>query len=401
MNKPDKQKKGYYGEYGGQFIPEVLRPALMELEAAYEAFKNDSKMQDAFKSELRDYAGRPTALYYAENLTRHYKKAKIYLKREDLNHTGAHKINNAIGQILLAKFMGKSRIIAETGAGQHGVATATVAAKAGLKCCVYMGAEDIERQAPNVQRMRMLGAEVSAVYSGTATLKDATNEALRDWLANVADTHYIIGSAVGPHPFPQIVRDFQLVIGEETRQQIREKENRLPDYILACVGGGSNAIGIFYPFLNDKAVKLIGVEAAGKGIDTTEHAATLLLGSPGVFHGMRTYLLQDSNGQICLPYSLSAGLDYPGVGPEHSSLKDQGRVKYVCADDRQALKAVQLLTQLEGIIPALESAHALAHLEHLMPKTNFAEIVIINLSGRGDKDLNTYIREIKPGDGAR
>ncbi|MBN2707706.1 MAG: tryptophan synthase subunit beta [Calditrichaceae bacterium] len=393
MKNIKTHKKGYFGEYGGQFIPEILRPALDELEEAYKAFKKDSASRKAFQKELRDYAGRPTALYFAENLTRHYKKARIYLKREDLSHTGAHKINNAIGQILLARFMGKSRIIAETGAGQHGVATATVAAKAGLACCVYMGAEDIERQYPNVQRMRMLGAEVRAVHSGTATLKDATNEALRDWLSNVINTHYIIGSVVGPHPFPMIVRDFQRVIGIETRRQILKKENRLPDYIIACVGGGSNAIGIFHPFLKDKEVKMIGVEAAGKGIETDEHSATLTLGSPGVFHGMRTYLLQNKNGQINLPYSLSAGLDYPGVGPEHSLLKDIKRVQYVTADDKEALDAVQLLTRTEGIIPALESAHALAYLEKLMPKTSKEQIVILNLSGRGDKDLNTYIRE--------
>jgi tryptophan synthase beta chain len=336
--KTNPEKKGYFGPYGGQFIPETLRPALLQLEEAYDAFKNSKEFQDKFKYELKEYVGRPTPLYFAANLTQHFKGGKIFLKREDLNHTGAHKINNAIGQILLAQFMNKKRIIAETGAGQHGVATATVAARAGLECVVYMGAEDMKRQYPNVQRMRMLGATVEPVHSGTATLKDATNEALRDWLKNVEHTHYIIGSAVGPYPFPMIVRDFQKIIGEETQEQIKEKSNRLPDYILACVGGGSNAIGIFYPFLADKDVKLIGVEASGKGIESGEHAATLSRGAAGVFHGMRTYLLQDREGQVQLPYSLSAGLDYPGVGPEHSFLKDQQRVEYVYADDQQALE---------------------------------------------------------------
>lgn len=393
--KPISERKGYFGPYGGQFIPETLRPALLELEEAYNAFKNSTEFQDKFKKELSNYVGRPTPLYFAANLTRHYKGAKIYLKREDLNHTGAHKINNAVGQILLAQFMNKKRIIAETGAGQHGVATATVAARAGLECVVYMGAEDIERQYPNVQRMRMLGAEVEPVRSGTATLKDATNEALRDWLKNVEHTHYIIGSVVGPYPFPMIVRDFQKIIGEETKIQIFDQENSLPDYILACVGGGSNAIGIFYPFLADKNVKLIGIEASGKGIDSGEHSATLSRGSAGVFHGMRTYLLHNNEGQVQLPYSLSAGLDYPGVGPEHSFLKDQQRVSYVYADDQQALDAVKLLTRLEGIIPALESAHALAYLEELIPKTSEDDIIIINLSGRGDKDMNIYTEHIK------
>jgi tryptophan synthase beta chain len=393
--KTNPEKKGYFGPYGGQFIPETLRPALLQLEEAYDAFKNSKEFQDKFKYELKEYVGRPTPLYFAANLTQHFKGGKIYLKREDLNHTGAHKINNAIGQILLAQFMNKKRIIAETGAGQHGVATATVAARAGLECVVYMGAEDMERQYPNVQRMRMLGATVEPVHSGTATLKDATNEALRDWLKNVEHTHYIIGSAVGPYPFPMIVRDFQKIIGEETRDQIKEKENRLPDYILACVGGGSNAIGIFYPFLADKDVKLIGVEASGKGIESGEHAATLSRGAAGVFHGMRTYLLQDREGQVQLPYSLSAGLDYPGVGPEHSFLKDQQRVDYVFADDQQALDAAKLLTRLEGIIPALESAHALAYLEELMPKTKNDDIIVINLSGRGDKDMNIYTEFLK------
>jgi tryptophan synthase beta chain len=387
-------EKGYFGDYGGQYIPEILRPALVELEEAYEKLKDAPEFKQKFRSELSDYAGRPTPLYFAANLTRHYQKAKIYLKREDLNHTGAHKINNAIGQILLAQYMGKKRIIAETGAGQHGVATATVAARAGLECCIYMGTEDMERQHPNVQRMRMLGAEVRPVRSGTATLKDATNEALRDWLVNVATTHYIIGSVVGPHPFPMIVRDFQKIIGEETREQIMTKEERLPDYLLACVGGGSNAIGLFYPFVNDSSVKLIGVEAAGLGLETNQHAATLGKGTPGIFHGMKTYILQSADGQIQLPYSLSAGLDYPGVGPEHSFLYDTKRVQYYSVTDEEALAAVELLSRLEGIIPALESAHALAYLEYLMPKTGKDEIIVINLSGRGDKDIETYIKHI-------
>jgi tryptophan synthase beta chain len=388
------QTKGYFGQYGGQFIPEILRPALLQLEEAYSAFKKNKELQKRFQLELKDYGGRPTPLYFAENLSAHYGKGKIYLKREDLNHTGAHKINNAIGQILLAEFMDKKRIIAETGAGQHGVATATVAAKAGLECIIYMGAEDIERQAPNVQRMKMLGAKVEPVYSGSATLKDATNEALRDWMRTVDYTHYIIGSAVGPHPFPTIVRDFQKVIGEETKSQIIDKENRLPDYIIACVGGGSNAIGIFDTFLYDEKVKLIGVEASGKGVDTKEHAATLGLGKPGIFHGMKTYLLQNEDGQVQLPYSISAGLDYPGVGPQHSYLKESRQAEYYSVTDKEALKAAYLLTKKEGIIPALESAHAIAYLEYLMPAAGKDEIIIVNLSGRGDKDMNTYINEM-------
>ncbi|HRD19304.1 MAG TPA: tryptophan synthase subunit beta, partial [Candidatus Marinimicrobia bacterium] len=327
--------------------------------------------------------------------TRHFSGAKIYLKREDLNHTGAHKINNAIGQILLAQAMHKKRIIAETGAGQHGVAVATVAARAGLECCIYMGAEDIQRQYPNVRRMQLLGAEVRPVHTGTATLKDATNEALRDWLANVKTTHYIIGSVVGPHPFPTIVRDFQKIIGEETREQIVEKTGRLPDYILACVGGGSNAMGIFYPFISDTAVNLIGVEAAGEGLASGKHSATLSCGSLGIFHGMKSFVLQNNDGQIQLPYSLSAGLDYPGVGPEHCHLKDSGRVKYYAITDTEALAAVELLCRLEGIIPALESAHALAYLEYLLPQTHNTESIVVNLSGRGDKDLETYLKYLE------
>ena len=388
-------KKGYFGKFGGQFIPEILRPALLELEEAYESFKNETSLQQKFKKELKDFGGRPTPLYFAENLTSHYNRARIYLKREDLNHTGAHKINNAIGQILLAQYMGKKRIIAETGAGQHGVATATVAAKAGLECLVYMGAEDIERQHPNVQRMKMLGAKVEPVHSGSATLKDATNEALRDWLKNVATTHYIIGSVVGPHPFPTIVRDFQKVIGYETKNQIIQKTNTMPDYIVACIGGGSNAIGIFNTFIEDEKIRLIGVEAAGKGLDTEEHAATLSLGKPGIFHGMKTYLLQNNDGQVQLPYSISAGLDYPGVGPEHSYFMETNRVDYFSVTDQEALSAAFLLTQKEGIIPALESAHALAYLEKLLPMTQKNEIVIVNLSGRGDKDMDTYLYQMK------
>ncbi len=384
--------EGYFGNFGGQFVPEILRPAIEELAGVYATLKDDDAFQSAFQYNLRRYAGRPTALYLAENLTHHYGGAKIYLKREDLNHTGAHKINNAIGQVLLAKKLGKERIIAESGAGQHGVATATVAARAGLQCCIYMGAEDMERQYPNVQRMRMLGAEVRAVHSGSKTLKDATNEAMRDWLRNVNNTHYIIGSVVGPHPFPQMVRDFQKVIGEEVRLQIMDDENRFPDYLLACVGGGSNAIGLFYPFLNEPDIQMFGVEAGGEGVHTERHAATLSLGDIGIFHGMRTYLLQDQNGNVQLPHSISAGLDYPGVGPEHSFLKENKRVTYVSVTDSEALHAAHRLGQLEGIVPALESAHALAYLDTLMPQTTTNEIVVINLSGRGDKDMDAYIR---------
>lgn len=386
---PDK--KGYFGSYGGQYIPEILRPALVELEGSYNKLKNDPDFQAELKRELADYVGRPSPLYLAGNLTEHYGRAKIYLKREDLNHTGAHKINNTLGQILLAKHMNKTRIIAETGAGQHGVATATVAARAGLSCTVYMGEEDMKRQAPNVQRMEMLGSSVVSVRSGTRTLKDATNEAMRDWLRNVDDTHYIIGSVVGPHPFPMIVRDFQRVIGDETIIQIKARENRLPDYLVACVGGGSNAIGLFFPMLDFEDVAMIGVEAAGSGITTNKHAATLSAGDPGVFHGMKTYLLQNDDGQVELAHSISAGLDYPGVGPEHSYLKDIMRVKYVSVEDRQALEAARLLSKLEGIIPALESAHALAYLEFLISSTSEKDIVVVNLSGRGDKDMSTYL----------
>ncbi|MCL4551710.1 MAG: tryptophan synthase subunit beta [Bacteroidetes bacterium] len=391
-NFPDAN--GKFGIYGGKFVPETLISALDELEKLYRETRQDKKFQNELDSLQKEYNGRPTPLTFAKRLTDHFGKAKIYLKREDLCHTGAHKLNNALGQILLAKKLGKTRIIAETGAGQHGVATATVCAKFGLKCVVYMGEVDIERQKLNVFRMKMLGADVVPVTSGSRTLKDATNEAIRDWVTNVSDTHYIIGSVVGPHPYPMIVRDFQSVIGAETKEQIKNFENRLPDYIVACVGGGSNAIGIFYPFINDESVKLIGVEAAGYGLNSGKHCATLTLGEPGVFQGMKTYLLQDANGQISEVHSISAGLDYPGVGPEHSLLKDIERVRYASVTDQEALDATLLLSKLEGILPALETAHAIAYMNKLMPATNKDEIVVVNISGRGDKDLNTIISQI-------
>ncbi len=381
---PDE--RGHFGAFGGRFVPETLIAALRELEAAYTELGRTTRFQEELRSLLRDYAGRPTPLYAADRLTRKYGRAKIYLKREDLCHTGAHKINNTIGQILLARHLGKSRIIAETGAGQHGVATATVSAMMGLQCVVYMGTEDMARQEINVSRMRLLGAEVVPVESGTRTLKDATNEALRDWVTNVRSTFYVIGSVVGPHPYPMIVRDFQRIIGKETRQQILEREGRLPGYLVACVGGGSNSIGLFYEFLNEKVV-MIGVEAAGFGIETGRHAATLTAGRPGVLHGSYSYVLQDSSGQISPAHSVSAGLDYPGVGPEHSYLKDSGRVSYVSITDAEALRACIETVRLEGLLPALESAHALAYLNHLMPRTSPGEIVVVNLSGRGEKDL--------------
>ena len=383
--------EGKFGKYGGKFVPETLISALMELEEAYNKLKIDS----TFITELNDlqnkYNGRPTPLTFSKRLTNYYGKAKVYLKREDLCHTGAHKLNNALGQILIAKHLGKKRIIAETGAGQHGVATATVCAKFGLKCFVYMGEEDIERQKLNVFRMKLLGAEVIPVSSGSRTLKDATNEAIRDWIGNVKDTHYIIGSVVGPHPYPMIVRDFQSIIGKETKEQILIEEKTLPDYILACVGGGSNAIGIFHEFIDDKDVSLIGVEAGGYGINSNLHCATLTLGNEGIFHGMKTYLLQNEDGQVAPVHSISAGLDYPGVGPEHSFLKDLERVKYVSVTDDEALRAVKLVSKQEGILVALETAHAFAYLEELMPKTKKDQIVVVNTSGRGDKDLNTII----------
>jgi tryptophan synthase beta chain len=388
---PDKQ--GYFGDYGGRFVPETLMHALFELDELYRDAKRDTTFKKEFVTMLRTYAGRPTPLTFANRLTEHYGRGKIYLKREDLCHTGAHKINNTVGQILLAKRAGKKRIIAETGAGQHGVATATVAAKMGLPCVVYMGEEDIHRQELNVHRMKMLGAEVVPVTTGSRTLKDATSEAIRDWVTNVDNTFYIIGSVVGPHPYPMMVRDFQSVIGEETRKQILASEDKLPSILVACVGGGSNAMGIFYPFIG-KDVQMIGVEAAGCGLNTQQHAATLSKGTPGVLHGSFSYLLQDNNGQVELAHSISAGLDYPGVGPEHSALKDLGRVKYVSITDKQALEAAGLLARLEGIIPALESAHAFAYLEKLMPTTSKKDIVVVNLSGRGDKDMITYAGKI-------
>jgi len=386
--------KGKFGIYGGKYVPETLIAALDELEKLYFEIKTEKSFLNELESLQKEYNGRPTPLTFAKRLTDYFGKAKIYLKREDLCHTGAHKLNNALGQILLAKKLGKKRIIAETGAGQHGVATATVCAKFGLKCAVYMGEVDIERQKLNVFRMKMLGAEVIPVSSGSKTLKDATNEAIRDWVTNVRDTHYIIGSVVGPHPYPMIVRDFQSVIGTEAREQILSIENRLPNYILACVGGGSNAMGIFYPFINDESVNMIGVEAAGYGINTNKHCATLTLGKPGIFQGMKTYLLQNDDGQVSEVHSISAGLDYPGVGPEHSFLKDIERVKYEFVTDEEALEATLFLSKYEGILPALETAHAIAYLNKLMPTTNKDEIVIVNISGRGDKDLNTIINQI-------
>ncbi|MEX2574789.1 MAG: tryptophan synthase subunit beta, partial [Balneolaceae bacterium] len=365
MNYNVPGRDGYFGKFGGKFVPEILIPVIEKLEAAYLEAKEDPSFRAAYRDLLRDYVGRPTKLTFANRLTDYYGRAKIYLKREDLCHTGAHKINNAIGQILLANRMGKTRIIAETGAGQHGVATATACAKFGLKGIVYMGAEDMSRQKLNVERMRLLGTEVRKVESGSRTLKDATNEAIRDWVTNVDNTYYIIGSALGPHPYPMMVRDFQKVIGEETRRQIREKENRDPDYLIACVGGGSNAIGIFYPFLDNDDVKMIGIEAAGLGTETDQTAATLTKGTPGVLHGSLSYLLQDAEGQIQLAHSISAGLDYPGIGPEHSYLSDLERVRYYAVTDRQAIDAVKLVSEKEGIIPALESAHAFAWLETL------------------------------------
>lgn len=380
---------GHFGAFGGRYVAETLMPLLLQLEKAYEAAKEDPAFEAQLGGLLKYYVGRPNPLYYAEHLSSNLGGAKIYLKREDLNHTGAHKINNCLGQILLAKRMGKTRIIAETGAGQHGVATATVAALFGLPCIIYMGEIDIERQKPNVFRMNLLGAEVRGVSSGSRTLKDAMNEALRDWVGNVHDTFYIIGSAAGPHPYPAMVRDFQTVIGKEARAQILEMEGRLPDLVVACVGGGSNSIGLFHPFLDDSSVAIHGVEAAGDGVETQHHAATLTKGAPGVLHGARSYLLQDSDGQIVEAHSISAGLDYPGVGPEHSWLKESGRVDYVSATDKEALDAFQMLCQLEGIIPALESSHAIAHVARVAPKMAEDKIIVIGLSGRGDKDVFT------------
>ncbi len=382
---PDE--RGRFGIYGGRFVAETLMPLILDLEAAYEEAGKDPAFQAELDDLLAHYAGRPSPLYFAERLSGHLGGAKIYFKRDELNHTGSHKINNCLGQILLARRMNKTRIIAETGAGQHGVAVATVAARFGLPCVVFMGATDIERQKPNVFRMKLLGADVRAVTSGSGTLKDAMNEALRDWVANVADTFYIIGTAAGPHPYPAMVRDFQSVIGNEVREQIMAAEGRLPDCLVACVGGGSNAIGLFHPFLDDDEVEMFGIEAGGLGIDTPDHAASLSGGSPGVLHGNRTYLLQDDDGQILEGHSISAGLDYPGIGPEHAWLRDTGRVTYVPASDAQALDAFQLCTRLEGIIPALEPAHALAFVTQHAPALGADKILVMNMCGRGDKDV--------------
>ncbi|MBU3218017.1 tryptophan synthase subunit beta [Clostridium estertheticum] len=381
--------KGRFGEYGGQYAPETVMNAIIILEEEYEKAKVDPEFIAKYKYYLKNYAGRETPLYYAEHLTKKLGGAKIYLKREDLNHTGAHKINNALGQILLAIRMGKKRIIAETGAGQHGVATATVAAMFGLECEVFMGEEDIQRQSLNVFKMKMLGAKVTPVTTGTGTLKDAVNEAMKNWVSNVEDTFYVIGSTMGLHPYPTMVRDFQRVIGDEARRQILDSEDRLPDYIIACVGGGSNAMGIFYPFIEDKDVKLIGVEAAGKGLNTDQHAATITKGTVGIIHGMKTYVLQDEDGQIMPVYSISAGLDYPGIGPEHAHLHDIHRAQYFSATDDEAVNAFMELTKIEGIIPAIESSHAVAYAMKLAPTLPKDKIIIINLSGRGDKDINT------------
>jgi tryptophan synthase beta chain len=381
--------RGYFGEFGGSFVPEILVPALEQLHAAFEEAKQDPSFQAQYHGLLRDYVGRPTALTFAERLTDHLGGGRIYLKREDLCHTGAHKINNAIGQILLARRMGKTRIIAETGAGQHGVATATVCARFGMECVVYMGAEDIERQKLNVHRMQLLGAEVRPATSGSQTLKDATNEAIRDWVTNVRDTFYIIGSVVGPHPYPAMVRDFHTIIGKEVKSALQDKEGHTdPDILVACVGGGSNAIGLFHPFLDNPDVRCIGVEASGEGLDG-RHAATLTLGRPGILHGALSYLLQDSEGQVDLAHSISAGLDYPGVGPEHAWLKQSGRVEYISATDDEAMFGVKLLSETEGIIPALETAHAIAGLARISSETTPDQLIVLNCSGRGDKDMQT------------
>jgi tryptophan synthase beta chain len=389
---PDAQ--GYFGQFGGRFVPETLIPALDELETAYEKAKRDPAFWAEFDSLSHDYSGRPTPLYFAERLTRHCGGAQIFLKREDLLHTGAHKINNALGQGLLARRMKKQRVIAETGAGQHGVAAATICAKLGLDCVVYMGEEDMQRQTLNVFRMKLLGAELRPVSSGTKTLKDAINEAIRDWVTNVKNTYYLLGSAVGPHPYPVMVRDFQSVIGKEAREQILAQCGRLPDYIIACVGGGSNSIGIFHPFVNDKNVKLIGVEAAGKGIRTGKHAATLAAGTVGVLHGAKSYVLQDDDGQILGTHSIAAGLDYPGVGPEHSYYKSIGRATYVAVNDKEALKAFQLLCQTEGIIPALEPAHAISYAAKMAGSLDKEQIIVVNLSGHGDKDMDIVVKAL-------
>ena len=386
---------GHFGKFGGRYVAETLMPLILDLEAAYDAAKTDASFADEMRYWLKHYVGRPSPLYYARRLSAHWGGAKIYLKRDELNHTGAHKINNCIGQILLAQRMGKTRIIAETGAGQHGVATATVCALFDLPCTVYMGAVDIERQKPNVFRMKQLGAEVVPVVSGSKTLKDAMNAALRDWVTNVQSTYYLIGTVAGPHPYPEMVRDFQSIIGEEVREQIVEAEGRLPDTLVACVGGGSNAIGLFYPFLDDLAISMIGVEAAGHGIQSGQHAASLSAGSPGILHGNRTYLLQNEDGQITEAHSISAGLDYPGIGPEHSWLKDEGRIDYEPVTDGEALEAFQLCSRLEGIIPALEPAHALAHVAKIAPTLPADHLIVMNMCGRGDKDIFTVAEALE------
>jgi tryptophan synthase beta chain len=387
-----KLAKGRFGMHGGQYVPEILMNALIELEQAYERYKNDPDFMAELDDLLRNYAGRPSLLYYAGKMTRDLGGAKIYLKREDLNHTGSHKINNVLGQVLLAKRMGKKRIIAETGAGQHGVATATAAALMGMECEIFMGREDTERQALNVFRMELLGAKVHAVTSGTETLKDAVNETMREWTKRISDTHYVLGSVVGPHPFPMMVRDFQSIIGREVKQQLKEKEGRLPDAVLACVGGGSNAIGLFHEFIEYETVRLIGCEAAGHGIDTDKTAATMATGTVGIFHGMKSYFCQDEYGQIAPVYSISAGLDYPGVGPEHSDLRDRGRAEYVPVTDDEAVDAFEYLSRTEGIIPAVESAHAVAYARKLAPEMGKDKIIVICLSGRGDKDVAAIAR---------
>lgn len=384
--------RGLFGIYGGQYIPETLMNAVIELEQAYNRFKEDPEFTAELKALLDNYAGRPSLLYFAEKMTKDLDGARIYLKREDLNHTGSHKINNVLGQVLLAKRMGKTRVIAETGAGQHGVATATAAALMGMECEIFMGKEDTDRQALNVFRMELLGAKVHAVTSGTQTLKDAVNETMKEWTKRVEDTHYVLGSVMGPHPFPTIVRDFQSVIGREVKTQMLEKEGRLPDIVMACVGGGSNAMGLFYDFIEDQNVRLIGCEAAGHGIDTVKNAATMATGTPGIFHGMKSYFCQDQYGQIAPVYSISAGLDYPGVGPEHANLKDVGRAEYVPVTDDEAVEAFEYLSRTEGIIPAIESAHAVAHARKIAPTLGREQIIVICLSGRGDKDVAAIAR---------
>jgi len=395
MQRTLPDKKGHFGIFGGRYVAETLMPALIELEEAYTASRKDRAFRDEFAYYLKEYAGRETPLYYAKRLTEELGGARIYLKREDLNHTGSHKINNTLGQALLARRMRKKRVIAETGAGQHGVATATVAALFGMECRIFMGEEDIRRQAPNVFRMKILGAEVIPVTSGTATLKDAMNEAMRHWVSRVRDTFYVIGTTAGPHPYPMMVREFQSIIGKETKKQILKMEGRLPDILIACIGGGSNAMGLFYPFKDSPGVEMIGVEAAGKGIMTGHHAASISAGSIGVLHGNKTYLLQDGNGQIHDAYSIAAGLDYPGVGPEHGYFKDTGKAKYVSIEDGEAIRAFMLLSKLEGIIPAMESAHAVAYSMKLAPTLDKDKIIVINLSGRGDKDAEIITQKME------